>query len=210
MSIELNRLFHFNKSNIKLAADVCAKAYYDDLLFTSFFPNITKRKLMNDLFKFGLYHALNYGELYATSQNIEGIAAWFPYNKLFISTWQMIKYGILPIIVKVGRESLKKMLLYEKFCKEKHVQFANFPHWYLHNIAVDPIYQGKGYASKLLKPMLAKLDDQNLPCCLETQKKSNVSIYQHFGFEIIEKTIIPELEVDSWFMLRKNIRDKKN
>jgi ribosomal protein S18 acetylase RimI-like enzyme len=95
------------------------------------------------------------------------------------------------------------MNVYNKFCKKKHKQHANFPHCYLYNIAVDPKYQGKGYSRKLLSPMLARLDEKNLPCYLETQIEKNVSIYQHFKFDVVEKAIIPEINFDSWFMLRK-------
>lgn len=204
MSNDLMSLFYFNKSNIKLVANVAARAYYDDPLFSCLIPNVSKKKYLSNFFAFGLRYALSYGEVYATSPNLEGIAAWLPPDKLYISTWQLIKHGLIPFIFKVGRECTKNLELFEDFCKEKHKQHINFPHWYLYNIAVDPIYQGKGYASKLLRPMLAKLDNQNLPCYLETQKEQNVSLYHHFGFEVIEKTKIPELNFDFWIMLRKS------
>ncbi len=42
-------------------------------------------------------------------------------------------------------------------------------HWYLLRPAVNPNYQGKGYASTLLKAMFARIDKEHLPCYLETQ-----------------------------------------
>jgi len=204
MSHRLIKTFQFNKSNINLAGKVCAKAYFDDPLFCWFFPEISKRrKNLSHLFNVGFRYTLKYGEVYATSSNIEGVASWLPYDKSNISISQIIRLGFLTLILKAGIKNLKKMNLYDKFCKKKHKKHANFPHYYLYNIAVDPEYQGKGYASKLLRPMLARFDEQNLPCYLETQIEKNVSIYQHFDFEVVEKTIIPGVYLESWFMLRK-------
>jgi len=74
---------------------------------------------------------------------------------------------------------------------------------YLFNIAIDPKYQGKGYASKLLKPMFAKLDENNLPCYLESPER-NLALYEHFGFEVVEQVSLPEDNNDMWLMIRKN------
>ncbi len=71
-------------------------------------------------------------------------------------------------------------------------------------IGVDPIYQGKGYASLLLRAKFVELDKQNIPCYLETNKKGNISLYQHFGFDVVEEGIIPGTTIPYWAMLRKN------
>jgi len=63
-------------------------------------------------------------------------------------------------------------------------------------------FQGKGYASILLKSMLAKIDQQNVPVYLYTNKERNVSIYKRFNFKIVEETIIPKTDVPFWAMLR--------
>ena len=204
MSNNLSKILRFDKSNIDLAGKVCTKAYFEDPLFCWFFPEISKRrKNLSHLFNVGFRYTLKYGEVYATSSNIEGVASWLPYDKSSISFEQMIRFGFLNLILKAGIKNLKKMNVYDKFCKKKHKQHANFPHCYLYNIAVDPKYQGKGYSRKLLSPMLARLDEKNLPCYLETQIEKNVSIYQHFEFDVVEKAIIPGINLDSWFMLRK-------
>ncbi|TFG28208.1 MAG: N-acetyltransferase [Promethearchaeota archaeon] len=204
MANRLNNLFRFNQANINLAGKVCTKAYFEDPLFCWFFPELSKRsKYLSVLFNVGFRYCQNYGEVYATSSNIEGVASWLPYNKSKISFAQMIRFGFLPLILKAGIKNLKKMNLYDKFCQKMHKEHANFSHYYLYNIAVDPEYQGKGYASKLIRPMLARFDEQNLPCYLETQIEKNVSIYQHFDFDVLEKALIPEANLNSWSMLRK-------
>ena len=68
---------------------------------------------------------------------------------------------------------------------------------------VDPGCRGRGYRSLLIRAKLAELDKQNVPCYLETMKEKNVSIYRHFGFEVVEEGIIPDTDVPMWAMLRK-------
>jgi len=75
---------------------------------------------------------------------------------------------------------------------------------YFQLLGVSSNMQGRGYASALIKPILARLDKEQLPCYLETHKPENVSIFQHYGFEIVEEGIIPDSEVTQWAMLRKN------
>jgi GNAT superfamily N-acetyltransferase len=69
-------------------------------------------------------------------------------------------------------------------------------------LGVDPDYQGKGYASQLLRPMLARADKEGIPCYLETQLGKNVALYEHFGFRVAEQGIIPGSNVMSWAMVR--------
>jgi hypothetical protein len=39
---------------------------------------------------------------------------------------------------------------------------------------------------------------------LETHDEKNVPLYEHFGFKVIEKANIPDLDVINWAMLREN------
>lgn len=59
------------------------------------------------------------------------------------------------------------------------------PHWYLPMIAVDPIRQGRGMGSKLMKFVLERCDEDDLPAYLESSNPRNISLYQRFGFEVV-------------------------
>jgi ribosomal protein S18 acetylase RimI-like enzyme len=82
-------------------------------------------------------------------------------------------------------------------------ELAPFPHWYLTLLAVDPSHQGKGYASILLREKLREIDKQNLPCFLNTQNESNLSVYEHFGFELRGKIKVPKANFYYYGMLRE-------
>ena len=59
------------------------------------------------------------------------------------------------------------------------------PHWYLPMIGVDPIQQGRGIGSALLKHALAACDRDGVPAYLESSNPKNVPLYQRHGFEVI-------------------------
>lgn len=59
------------------------------------------------------------------------------------------------------------------------------PHWYLAVIGVDPIHQGRGFGSALLKHGLQECDAQGLPAYLESSNPKNVPLYERHGFEVI-------------------------
>lgn len=75
--------------------------------------------------------------------------------------------------------------------------------WYLYDLAVRPQYQGKGGASRLLRPMLAYFDRIGANCYLETHDAKNVAMYEHFGFAIVEFPTLPHSELRHYAMQRK-------
>lgn len=200
---ELENLFRFDKSNIHLAGQVAARAYFDADDFSNYSKDPSKHmkfliKLMNLTFRI----SVKFGGVYAPTKNIEGVAAWLPHDKINLSTWHYIRHGALSLVIGTEKGGLKKLIQYGNLARIKHKQHADFPHMYLYNLAIAPSHQGKGYASRLLKPMFAKLDEANLPCYLESHER-NQSLYEHFGFKVVERISRDEEDYDSLMMLRK-------
>ncbi len=65
------------------------------------------------------------------------------------------------------------------------------PQWYLHLVAVRPQFAGRGYASLLVRPMLARAAKEGIPCTLITQTMDNVRTYEHWGFEVVKEMPVP-------------------
>jgi len=74
------------------------------------------------------------------------------------------------------------------------------PHWHLGPVAVDAHLQGNGIGTLLMTEYCARLDRVHATGYLETDKPSNVTFYQRFGFETIDSA--PVLETANWFMKR--------
>ena len=58
------------------------------------------------------------------------------------------------------------------------------PHWYLPFIGVDPVHQGRGIGSALLRRGLARADADGLPTYLEASSPRNRALYERHGFVV--------------------------
>jgi GNAT superfamily N-acetyltransferase len=59
------------------------------------------------------------------------------------------------------------------------------PHYYLAVLGVDPLMQGRGYATALVAPRLAQADREGVLCYLESSKAGNVPMYERWGFQVV-------------------------
>lgn len=57
------------------------------------------------------------------------------------------------------------------------------PHWHLPLIGVDPVHQGRGIGSALLRHVLDQCDREQLPAHLEATSPANIRLYSRHGFE---------------------------
>jgi len=196
-------LIRLSASQVKSTSEVVARAFHSDPLMSHYFPDETERKqLLPPLYQFVLRYGTFCSEAYVTSPNLEGVALWLPPQETSMPLWKIPKAGALSLAFTVKLNALLKLWPLFRTSEKARKRHAPFPHWYLFLIAVEPSYQGKGYASALLKPMLAHMDSERLPCYLETTEERNVSIYEHYGFRVAEVSKIPNTDIDFWAMLR--------
>lgn len=59
------------------------------------------------------------------------------------------------------------------------------PHWYLPLTGVDPVDQGRGLGSTLLRHALARIDAEGLSAYLENSNRRNIPFYERAGFEVV-------------------------
>jgi len=202
MSTDIEDIIRLDKSHIKPAADMLTRAFQDDPVYLHCLPDEYERlEKMPYLFQILLRYTTRYGETYATS-NLEGGAVWVNSNNYPMTFWRLLRSGALRYIFKLRGEGVKRFMHFAEYMETLHKRLAPPNHWYLQALGVDPRFQGQGYAGKLLRTMLAKIDNEGLPCYLEA-KERNVTLYEHFGFKVIEKYTIPDSEVDGWTMLRE-------
>jgi len=207
MSI-ISNLQRLQNDQIEAASRVAARALQNDPLSVHFYPDPIERKIKTvTKCEFLILLGILSGEVYTTSSDIQGVAVW---NTDGIKDQTIGKQSkeIIRKLRKVKRKMFSDRQFSEKYGItleiniSLHNEHANFPHWDLTLFTVDPLHQGNGYANMLIKPKLLEIDKQNLPCYLNTQNENNLSLYEHFGFELVGKIKIPNSNVNYYGMLR--------
>ncbi|MBY9004900.1 MAG: GNAT family N-acetyltransferase [Candidatus Lokiarchaeota archaeon] len=202
----LNGLFKLTPKHVKEAIKVAGNAFQEDPVTIFTYPDEGERR---QNVQYGFYMIYNYGIkhglTYATSKNLEGITIWLPPNKVYQSFLTMMRYGGFYSMRKVGlnMKVIKKIMAVFNYEDERHKHLVPYDHWYFQNIAVQPEEQGKGYGGLLIRTMIKTIESEGLPIYVETNTEKSVSIYQKYGFEIIEHGIVPKTDVPLWCMLRK-------
>ena len=111
---DLNSLYRLTKADIKPASEMAAKAYYEVNDFSHFSTDPAKRiKNMITTMAMTFRYSLKFGVVYATSQNLEGVAAWLPHSKVKIPIWQYIRLGMLSVVLSVGKDERKELMFFD-------------------------------------------------------------------------------------------------
>ncbi|MCK9357759.1 MAG: GNAT family N-acetyltransferase [Dehalococcoidia bacterium] len=205
MSIEMGNLIRLSRADVQSASRMLARAFVDYPLLVHAVADPARREREAAFFaQFDLYYGIRYGEVYATSPRMEGVAVWVPSERLPMTTCRLL--GAVPwrVIAAFGRGVGRRLVGPSRHVDARHEVLAPFPHWFLSLLGVAPESQRHGFAGALLRPMLASFDARGLPCYLETMEGRNVARYEHFGFRVLEESSVPGTSLTSWAMLRGN------
>ena len=147
-----SNLIRLTEGQAKVAGEMLARAFYEYPQFGHLLPNLDERsRKLPGIFEFMVRYGIMYGEVYSISANLEGVAVWLPYWEAEVIEEKSVKCGGRELGLSLGLEYFKRYEPIEKCEHRCHKKYANFSHWYLYPIGVDPVYQGKGYASLLLR-----------------------------------------------------------
>jgi len=204
MNDQTNKLLRLTGKDRDAGVAVLGRAFTEYELLQYYFQDEMRRHAVAVTFGFvALSVCLKYGEVYASSAKMEGVSAWLPPGKAPFGGWQIIRSVPLSVLFRFGRQGASRMQAYGRYIDNLHRKLVPYPHWYLQIIGVDPKYQGQGFSSQLVRPMLECIDREHLPCFLETNTEKNVAIYQRFGFGVVSEDKVPGTELTSFAMLRK-------
>ena len=147
------------------------------------------------------------GIIYADSQELNGFVILLPPGYTGIKTFSFIWNGGFKILYNQGIRALLRMANFESFAMNLRKKYTNNEDWYIYNLCVHPNQQGKKISSKLIKPILNYFKMKKQICYLETNSDSNVPIYEHFGFKILEKAtfLIVLLFIIHYYLMESNL-----
>lgn len=200
-------LFPIRDDDVEEAQSVLREAFAHDPFFQYMLAGLDHREaIARAVHSFILSVGRRYGEVYAPGRTLEGVAIWLPPGRTTITAWKACASGVAGVFRRAGKDIFRygsRMLAYARYADKVHEKNAPREHWYLLAIGVREKYRGRGFASKLIKPMLARFDHDGVPCYLETHHPQNVGLYRHFGFEVMKDCTMPGSDKSYWAMLRK-------
>lgn len=187
-------------SEIRPAAGVFARAFFDDPLFRHFFPEISDRRAkIAALYRFRLRSQM--ANTFKAGA-LEGLAIWQAPHKHAAFTTLLDLLPGLAMAARVGRAPLARMMNYQRWAEGLRTSIVHEPYWYLDSLVVDPASQGKGFARMLLDPVLHLARDAGQSVFLETHNRRNLDIYAHFGFTIVARQRLPGAYIDHYCLCR--------
>lgn len=196
-------LYLVKKKDIPRLAEVAADAYRDYPLHNWFTKGKYDAKASKLLMQVSLKTMTEDAVIYADSEEINGFAAWLPFGFTGNKALPFLLNGGLELFLHAGFGLIGRLQTYEDYAMNLKKQFTDHYDWYLFNLSVKKDAQGKGIASKLMRPMLKFCDDERMVAYLETNKGSNVGLYQHYGFDLMKEELIPQTTVYHYAMVRR-------
>ncbi|KAF5664078.1 hypothetical protein FHETE_7243 [Fusarium heterosporum] len=123
--------------------------------------------------------------------------------------WTSIRSGMWKLNYQLSAEGRRRyyneMLPVLDQTKEDIMGKRNKECYYLVYIGTKPNAQGRGYAGKLIRDMVAKADAEQRPMYLESSTERNNGYYAKFGFEVKRDVVFeggPE-PITMWIMVRE-------
>ena len=195
-------LYIVKDSDLERLADVATDAYVDYPLHNWLTKGKYDRTASKLIMQITLKTMTKDAVIYADSEEMNGFAVWIPFGFTGSKTLPFLFSGGLKLIFHSGLGIIGRLLTYETYAMNLKKEYTDNYDWYLYNLSIKKDAQGKGIASKLLRPMLEFCDNEKMVAYLETNKESNVSLYKHYGFELKKEELIPKTTVTHYAMVR--------
>ncbi len=179
------KIVRLTDSQISAAAATLARAFHDDPLMTYAIPDAAERvRLLPDMYARMIRFGTLAGEVYVTAGVLKGVALWLPPHAKW--TRENIQAsGMHETPNLIGNDAYQRYR--EVVGREWQARERDLPSacWYLFLLGVEPDSQRRGLGGALMRPVLARADDEHAACYLETENQRNVAFYLKQGFDLI-------------------------
>ncbi len=209
--MNLRNLYRVEREDMDRLRELLTECFEQDPLYMRLIPEEeTRKRLLPELFECDLYEMFGTScEIYADSEEFNGMMILSdesePYNPItFYLTEFLAGLRTDGFLIKEDH-SLKTLwnfligrdYLNSRWTDELHQNQR------LHIIyfAVRPSMQGKGIASRLMRPVIHYADEKKLMISLETHNEKNIPMYEHYGFRLFE-TVEKHFGLKQYCMVR--------
>ena len=201
-AIEKAGLYIVEEKDLGRLAEIAADAYRDYPLHNWLTKGKYDAEASRLIMEISLKTMVKDAVIYADSEELNGFAAWLPFGFSGNKTMPFLFNGGLKLIFHLGLGIIGRLLTYEKYAMKLKKDFTDHYDWYLYNLSIKKDAQGKGIASKLMRPMMQFCDEERMVAYLETNKETNVGLYRHYGFDLMKEEVIPQTSVTHYAMVR--------
>jgi len=202
MSGKLDILYRLQKKDASRAGAVLTAAFQHDPVWNAVFDGVAPERRIG-AFETPVRYCLKYGEVYAPSAALEGVAAWVPGELADMTFWRVFRCGAIWSGMRMGMAATRKMMpVFAPIEKDRKATMQGKSYLYLLVIGVAPQFQGQGFAGKLVRALIDKSECSGVPIYLETETESNVQMYEHLGFAVVKEIVLPIIHLPMWEMTR--------
>ena len=192
----------FKRELMDRATTTLERAFLTDPMFKWIFPDPTIRsKSLRRLNRVPLEYGYHYGHVTQSNDGM-GVAIWIPAGSS-VTVGGMVRSGMLTVPFHIGFRPFSKFMGANDIMDKIHKKYVSEPHWQLLIVAVDPEMQGSGHGTALVKEGLARADEANCPCYLDTSKEQNIAFYERLGFTVVESVPLGNGGPIGWGMRRE-------
>ena len=201
----MSDLYRLRKQDVPRAREVLRDAFRHDPVWNRLFEGQNRKEArLSAFFETPIRYCLHYGQVAATSEELEGVAAWVPGQHAGMSPWRMIRSGALGCGMRIGMSVMRKMApAFTPIERDRRERMRGKAFIYLQIIGVAAQHQGKGFGGRLLRAIIAESEQTGHDLYLETETEGNVRLYERFGFRVIKELILPGLDLPMWEMVRE-------
>lgn len=190
------------KDDLSRVVECLRRAFRDDPLWNEVFRDDPNREeSLNSFFTCPVLYGMRFGQVYASSPEIEGVFVLLPSKHADMSLWGMLLSGALKYGSRMGRTSLNNLaILSRQLGPDRKKMMRGKAYQYLAIIGVDPDHQGKGHGSRFMSAIVDQCDQERLHLYLETEIKENIPFYEKHGLGVLQRIDIQKLGLPMWQM----------
>jgi len=184
-------VYEVSWDNIDKASDAAADAFIGARCPMGTFvfqdepdPLVLKRKLYRSLVTSCSKKVVIHG----TSPDLEAVSVWFPPGTDHSEDEDPDRFSAEEF---KNPKTMERLQVVNTVIEALTGHLSEESQWYLHLVIVRPQFTGRGYASRLVRPMLDRAAREGVPCTLITQTMENVHKYERWGFKVVKEMAVP-------------------
>jgi ribosomal protein S18 acetylase RimI-like enzyme len=201
-------LYKVQNKDIPRAGAVLADAFQHDPVWERVLEGV-EVDLRRAFFQGPVRYCRKYGDVYATSELLEGVAACVTGDLADMTVWRMLRTGSTGWGMRMGMEMAKlgqrMRPVFDPLEADRRANMKGRDYLYLMIIGVASQFQGQGFGGRLLAALVEESEQARVPLYLETATERNVRMYERLGFRQLKQITLPVIDRPQWEMVREPI-----